>query len=104
MTFPGLRSSPDERRNLNKRGGFVNWLTSDLIDAFGHTPIIRARARVTVRGRQEVCRVNVAASSAPTWASTRAVDQLFLVGMNSTTRVLRAAGAESYGAEGWSAR
>lgn len=82
----------------------MNWLTSDLINAFGHTPTVRARARVTVRGRQEICRVNVAASSVLTWASSRAVDQLFLVGMNSTTGVLREAGAESYGAEGWSAR
>ena len=42
--------------------GFVNWLTTHLINALGHTPVARIRARITTFQGKEICRVDVAAT------------------------------------------
>ncbi|MFF3338666.1 HsdR family type I site-specific deoxyribonuclease [Streptomyces flavidovirens] len=49
--------------------GFVNWLTTHLINALGHTPVTRTRARITVHEGHEICRVDVAASPTPVWGT-----------------------------------
>lgn len=41
--------------------GFVNRLTTHLINAIGNVPVSRTRARIVVREGREICRVDVAA-------------------------------------------
>jgi len=68
--------------------GFVNWLTTHLINALGHTPVTRTRARIAVHAGQEICRVDVAASTEPVRAKTSKVSEVFYVRMNNSTRIL----------------
>ncbi len=67
--------------------GFVNWLTTHLISALGHTRVTRTRARIAVHEGQEICRLDVAISPAPVRAKTSKADYFF-VRMNNSTRPL----------------
>ncbi len=82
--------------------GFVNWLTTHLVTALGHTPVTRTRARITVHHGQEICRVDVARSPRPVWAKTSKDERIFYVRMNNTTRALPLSEAEVYTQERWS--
>jgi type I restriction enzyme R subunit len=82
--------------------GFVNWLTTHLINALGHTPVTRARARIAVHANHEICRVDVAASPVPVWARTSKDAQVFFVRMNNSTRPLPNAEIVAYLAGRWS--
>lgn len=77
-----------ERVHPKNGDGFVNWLTTHLINALGHTPVTRARARIAVRDGKELCRVDVAPGVAPVWAKTSKSEALFFVRMNNSTRAL----------------
>ena len=79
--------------------GFVNWLTTHLINALGHTPVTRTRARITAYKGHDICRVDVAASTTPVWARTSTAERTFFVRMNNSTRALPDDEVESY----WSA-
>jgi type I restriction enzyme R subunit len=68
--------------------GFVNWLTTHLITALGHTPVTRARARVIVHAGRELCRVDVAGAAAPVFAKTSKDPRVFYVRFNNSTRAL----------------
>ena len=93
----------DYERVKPKNGdGFVNWLTTHLINTLGHTPVTRTRARITVHAGHEICRVDVAASPAPVWAKTSKDEQVFFVRMNNSTRALPEPEAESYRTQHWS--
>jgi type I restriction enzyme R subunit len=83
----------------NNGDGFVNWLTTHLINALGHTPVTRTRARITVHDDQEICRVDVAASRVPVWARMGKGEQQFFLRMNNTTRALPEAEARAYCAQ-----
>ena len=76
--------------------GFVNWLTTHLINALSYTSATRARARIIVHAGQEICRVDVAASPVPVWARTSKDEQIFFVRMNNSTRALPPAEVEAY--------
>jgi len=92
----------DYERVKPKNGdGFVNWLTTHLITALGHTSVTRTRARITVHDGHEICRVDVAASPNPVWARTSKDEQLFFVRMNNSTRALPDGEIETYQAERW---
>lgn len=94
----------DYERVKPKNGdGFVNWLTTHLINALGHTPVTRTRARITVHADSEVCRVDVAASPTPVWAKTSKEASVFYVRLNNSTRALPEAEVEPYCSEHWSA-
>jgi len=67
--------------------GFVNWLTTHLINAFGHTPVTFTRARIDSHDGKQICRVDVAASPAPVRAKTSKT-VAFFVRMNNSTRAL----------------
>jgi type I restriction enzyme R subunit len=82
--------------------GFVNWLTTHLINALGQTPVTRARARIAVHAGHEICRVDVAASPVPVWARTSKGEQVFFIRMNNSTRPLPNAEIEAYRAGRWS--
>jgi len=68
--------------------GFVNWLTTHLIHALGHTPVTRTRARITSYRGCDVCRVDIAASASPVWARISTSERVFYVRMNNSTRVM----------------
>lgn len=65
--------------------GFVNWLTTHLINALGHAPVTRARARIAVHQGEDICRVDVAASNT-VWAKASRADHVSLQSA-STTRL-----------------
>ena len=81
--------------------GFVNWLTTHLINALGHTPVTRTRARISVHEGQEICRLDVAASPTPVRAKTSKADSVFYVRMNNSTRSLPGDEAAAYEAAHW---
>ncbi len=83
--------------------GFVNWLTTHLINAFGHTPVTRARARIVRHDNCEVCRVDVAASPTPVWAKTSKAAHVFFVRFNNSTRVVPDDEVDDYTADHWPA-
>lgn len=66
--------------------GFVNWLTTHLINALGHNPITRVRARIAVHDGNQVCRVDVASLKDGVWAKTSKGERVFFVRVNNSTR------------------
>jgi len=61
----------DYNRVQPKNGdGFVNWLTTGLINALGHVPVTHTRVRIVVHDGHEICRVDVAKNRVPGSART----------------------------------
>ncbi len=81
--------------------GFVNWLTTHLTNAVGHAAVMRTRARIAVHDGREICRLDVARSSQPVWATTSKEDRVFFVRMNNSTRPLPEQELASYLADRW---
>jgi len=81
--------------------GFVNWLTTHLTNALGHAAVMRTRARIAVHDGHEICRLDVARSSQPVWATTSKDDRVFFVRMNNSTRPLPEQELTSYLADRW---
>jgi type I restriction enzyme, R subunit len=79
----------------------VNWLTTHLINALGHTPVTRTRARIAVVDAKEVCRVDVAAHSGPVWAKTSKADRVLFARINNSTRAIPDDEAEAYVIARW---
>ncbi len=80
--------------------GFVNWLTTHLISALGHTPVTFTRARIDSYEGREICRVDVAASPAPVRAKTSKT-VYFFVRMNNSTRSLPDTEIDTYTHTHW---
>jgi type I restriction enzyme R subunit len=92
----------DYTRVKPKNGdGFVNWLTTHLTSALGHTAVMRTRARITLHHGHEICRLDVARSSQSVWAKTSKQERVFFVRMNNSTRVLPDEDLASYIADRW---
>jgi type I restriction enzyme R subunit len=68
--------------------GFVNWLTTHLINVLGHTAVARIRARITTYMGQEICRVDIAAHTEPIWAKTSKGARIFFARFNNSTRAI----------------
>jgi type I restriction enzyme, R subunit len=80
---------PDYQRVQPKNGdGFVNWLTTHLINSLGHTPVARIRARITTFESKEICRVDVARHVEPVWAKTSKGQRVFFARFNNSTRAI----------------
>jgi type I restriction enzyme R subunit len=83
--------------------GFVNWLTTHLTGALGHSAVMRTRARIATREGHEICRLDVAPSARPVWARTSKGDPIFFVRMNNSTRALPDEEIRLYLADRWPA-
>jgi type I restriction enzyme R subunit len=81
--------------------GFVNWLTTHLIGALTHTAVMRTRTRVELVEAVDICRVDVAASSAPVVAKMSDTADVFWVRMNNSTRALPEIEVEDYVRDRW---
>jgi type I restriction enzyme, R subunit len=81
--------------------GFVNWLTTHLINAFGHPPVTRVRARIVVHEGKQICRVDVARHSQPVWAKTSKAERVLFARFNNSTRQVPADEAEAYVSVRW---
>ena len=81
--------------------GFVNWLTTHLINALTHTAVTRTRTRIDALDGVDVCRVDVADSSQPVVARMSSKDAVFWVRMNNSTRALPEIEIEDYVRERW---
>ena len=81
--------------------GFVNWLTTHLINALGHPPVTRIRARIVVHDGKQICRVDVARHSQPVWAKTSKDERVLFARFNNSTRAVPADEADAYVHLGW---
>jgi type I restriction enzyme R subunit len=81
--------------------GFVNWLTTHLINAMGHAATMRIRIRIDESCGPQLCRLDVAQSSAPVHTKTSTAESVFFVRMNNSTREMPADEAELYAREHW---
>ena len=81
--------------------GFVNWLTTHLLNALDSASVMRMRARVVTHVGAEICRLDVAPSSRPVWAKTSKAPRVFYVRMNNSTRVLPESEFPAYAADRW---
>ncbi len=81
--------------------GFVNWLTTHLINAFGYTPVTRTRARIVQHAGQAICRVDVARSLQPVWAKTSKEARVLFVRLNNSTRAVPEPEVAAYTAGHW---
>lgn len=81
--------------------GLVNWLTTHLIGALSHTAVMRTKIRVEAMDGAELCRVDVARSSAPVTARMSDGSEKFWVRMNNSTRALPEAEIEEYSQDRW---
>ena len=81
--------------------GLVNWLTTHLINALTHAAVMRTRARIDQLGGGEVCRVDVARSSAPITARMSDDAEVFWVRMNNSTRSLPESQVAQYVRDHW---
>jgi type I restriction enzyme R subunit len=82
--------------------GFVNWLTTHLNNAIGHAAVMRTRARIALHDGKDICRLDVARSSQPVWATTSQKERVFFVRMNNSTRELPDGELDKYMADRWS--
>ena len=82
--------------------GFVNWLTTHLTGALRHTAVMRTRIRIEQVSGRDVCRMDVARSSAPITATMSDKRQVFWVRMNNT-RALPELEIEDYVRDRWRA-
>jgi type I restriction enzyme R subunit len=85
----------------NNGDGFVNWLTTHLINALGTPPVTRTRARIAIREDRDICRVDVAAAAKPVWARTSKEDAVFYARVNNSTRVVPDEEVEDYCEQRW---
>jgi type I restriction enzyme, R subunit len=81
--------------------GLVNWLTTHLINALKHPAVMRTRTRIDQMADEQVCRVDVARSSAPVIARMSDGRELFWVRMNNSTRELPEVEVEEYVKDHW---
>lgn len=82
--------------------GFVNWLTTHLINALDHTAASHVRARIVEHDGVEICRVDVGRSPRPLLAKTSAKEGAFFVRLNNSTRPLTVDEQPTYVSEHWS--
>jgi len=82
-------------------GGFVGWLTTHLENALTRAIVMRARARSERVVGVEICRVDVAPSSAPVYARMSERDAVFWVRMNNSSRALAEIDIEDYQRDRW---
>jgi type I restriction enzyme R subunit len=83
--------------------GFVNWLTTHLINALGHPPVTRIRARIVVHEGKQICRIDVARHSQPVWAKTSKAERILFARFNNSTRAVPADEADAYVSVRWPA-
>lgn len=84
--------------------GFVNWLTTHLLNALQHPAVMRMRTRIESVSEVEICRVDVAKSSVPVRAKMSAKDDAFWVRMNNTTREWPEEAVDEYLWDHWGLR
>jgi type I restriction enzyme, R subunit len=81
--------------------GFVNWLTTHLVNALGAAPVMRTRARVVRHRGLEVCRLDVGRSTRPVLAKTSKAEDVFFVRMNNSSRSMDDGERDEYIAQHW---
>lgn len=81
--------------------GFVNWLTTHLSNALGAAAVMRTRARIVAHAGVELCRLDVAPSSQPTWAKTSKEPRVFFVRMNNSSRAMSMRELDAYMTDRW---
>jgi type I restriction enzyme R subunit len=92
----------DYQRVQPKNGdGFVNWLTTQLINALGYTPVARIRARIITFQGKDICRVDVAGHTEPVWAKTSKETRIFFARFNNSTRAIPDDEVNDYVATHW---
>jgi type I restriction enzyme R subunit len=70
--------------------GYVGWLDTMLENAVGHAGAHRVEIRIDVVNGQDVCRIDVPASSRPIWAKTSETEPVLYERRNNSTRAVPA--------------
>ena len=81
--------------------GFVNWLTTHLVNALGARAAMRTRARIVLHGGVDLCRLDVGRSAKPVWAKTSKEPRVFFVRMNNSSRELATGELNAYLTDRW---
>jgi type I restriction enzyme R subunit len=81
--------------------GFVNWLTTHLINALGGAAVMRTRARIVHHGGFDLCRLDVGRSPKEVWAKTSKEAKVFFVRMNNSSRSLAGDELDDYVKHRW---
>ena len=81
--------------------GFVNWLTTHLVNAVGSPAVMRTRARIAGHQGVDLCRLDVGRSTRPVQAKTSKTPAAFFVRMNNSSRALAEAERDEYVAQHW---
>lgn len=81
--------------------GFVNWLTTHLINAIRHSAVMRTRTRIEQLPGGQICRIDVARSSVPVQARMSDKHEAFWVRMNNSTRKLSEVDTDVYIRDHW---
>ncbi len=81
--------------------GFVNWLTTHLVNALGAAAVMRTRARVVRHHGVDVCRLDVGRSTRPVLAKTSKATDVFFVRMNNSSRSMGDGERDEYIAQHW---
>jgi len=96
----GLDQDYDQVRPKNG-DGFVNWLTTHLINAIGYAPVTRVRARIVVHDGKQLCRADVARHIEPVWAKTSKADHVLFARFNNSTRAVPANETDAFVRDRW---
>jgi type I restriction enzyme R subunit len=81
--------------------GFLNWVTTHLINALTHAAVMRTRARIEHLDGGQICRIDVASSSIPVKARMSDGNETFWVRMNNSTRGLPEVEVAQYVRDRW---
>ena len=97
------RSSFEQSNAPESVDGFVNWLTTHLINALRHPAVMRSRTRIERVGGVDICRIDVARSSVPVRAKMSDKPDVFWVRANNTTRPIPEDEVAEYVRDHWGA-
>lgn len=81
--------------------GFVNWLTTHLVNSLGSAAVMRTRARIARHQGVDICRVDAGRSDRPVSAKTSKAASVFFVRMNNSSRSIGDSERDDYIAQHW---
>jgi type I restriction enzyme, R subunit len=69
--------------------GFMNWLTTHLVDALGHPPVTRVGARIAVHHDKQICRaMSPETMGLCSFAKTSKGERVLFARFNNSTRAV----------------
>jgi NADPH:quinone reductase-like Zn-dependent oxidoreductase len=98
---PSGRSATIDSQEAKRRNIGVSGIR--LINALGHPPVTRVRARIAAHDGKQICRVDVARHSEPVWAKTSEAEGVLFARFNNSTLAAPVGEADAYASLRWPA-